>query len=357
MADERIKKVSNGSYKEGKIINVIGSKGGVGTTTIAVNLAVCLAEKERIRSVALVDMNLLFGDVPLFLEIEPTYNWSDITDCISRLNDALLRDILSVDASGVCVLPSPSYLSTQNVVTPEIIEHLLLLLRRVFDFVIIDGGQPLDDISFKILELSDLVLLVSILSPPCILNTKRLVETFRELGFPPEENVKIVVNRHLKASDNHIKDEEATLGKEIFWTIPNDYQTTIAAINKGKALAQFAPQETITNNFRRLANKFLFESEETDLPHSFYQQPVKKKTTTSTYVHQKKRLLIKKGRRKEDKAPHDPSPKEKATDRRKKTRDGIILKDYDRRQKENADHGGPEKRSGSKRRNGKERRR
>ncbi len=156
MADERIKKVSNGSYKEGKIINVIGSKGGVGTTTIAVNLAVCLAEKERIRSVALVDMNLLFGDVPLFLEIEPTYNWSDITDCISRLNDVLLRDILSVDASGVCVLPSPSYLSTQNVVTPEIIEHLLLLLRRVFDFVIIDGGQPLDDISFPSVDSSSL---------------------------------------------------------------------------------------------------------------------------------------------------------------------------------------------------------
>ena len=357
MADERIKEVSNGSYKEGKIIDVIGSKGGVGTTTVAVNLAVCLAEKEPIRSVALVDMNLLFGDVPLFLEIEPTYNWSDITDCISRLNDALLKDILSVDASGVCVLPSPSYLSTQDVVTPEIIEHLLLLLRRVFDFVIIDGGQPLDDISFKIIELSDLVLLVSILSPPCILNTNRLLEIFQELGLPPEENVKIVVNRHFKAADGLIKDKEATLEKEIFWTIPNDYQTTIAAINEGRALTQFAPKATITNNFRRLANKFLFESEEAGLPPSFYQQPVKKKTKTSTYVHQKKRLLIKKGRRKEDKAPHDPGPKERATDRRKKITDGIILKDYDRRQEENTDHRGPDKRSGTERRSAKDRRR
>ena len=218
MADDTIEEVGEEYYREGKIIDVIGSKGGVGTTTIAVNLAVCLAEKEDIRSVALVDMNMLFGDVPLFMEIEPTYSWSDITDCISRLNDELLKDILSTDASGVCVLPSPTYLSSQDVVTPDIIEHLLSLMRKVFDFIIIDGGQPLDDISFKTLEVSDLVLLVSILSPPCILNTNRLLKTFQEMDFPPEENVKIVVNRQLRAPGSSIPGYEgAGLEKEIFW--------------------------------------------------------------------------------------------------------------------------------------------
>jgi len=249
------------TFKDGKIINIIGSKGGVGTTTVAVNLAVSLAEKKSVQSVALIDMNLLFGDIPLFLEIEPKYNWSEITKNISRLDDTFLKNILSVDVSGVCVLPSPSYLSKQHMATPAIMERLLIVMRRMFDFVIVDGGQSLGDISLKILGLSDTVLLISILSLPCLSNTNKLLRTFHDLGFPPDENIRIIVNRYLKKSDISVKDAEISLEKEIFWTIPNDYQTTVTATNRGKALAQFAPREEITKNFRNLATELGPESE------------------------------------------------------------------------------------------------
>ncbi|MBW2643648.1 MAG: AAA family ATPase [Deltaproteobacteria bacterium] len=249
------------TFKDGKIINVIGSKGGVGTTTVAVNLAVSMAEKKNIQSVALIDMNLLFGEIPLFLDIDPKYNWSEITKNISRLDTMFLKNILSVDASGVCVLPSPSYLSKQNMATPDIMERLLLVMRRMFDFVIVDGGQSLGDISLKILELSDTVLLISILSLPCLTNTNKLLRTFHDIGFPLSENIKIVINRYLKKSDISVKDAETSLDKGIFWTIPNDYQTTITATNRGKALAQFAPREEITRNFHKLADELGPESE------------------------------------------------------------------------------------------------
>ena len=249
------------SVKDGEIINIIGSKGGVGTTTVAVNLAVSLAEKKSVQSVALIDMNLLFGDIPLFLEIEPKYNWSEITKNISRLDDTFLKNILSVDVSGVCVLPSPSYLSDQNLATPAIMERLLLVMRRMFDFVVIDGGQSLGSISLKILELSDTLLLVSNLTLPCLSNTNKLLRTFHDLGFPPKENIKLLINRYLKKSDISIKDAETTLEKEIFWTIANDYQTTVTALNRGKALSQFAPREAITNNFRKLADQMASEPE------------------------------------------------------------------------------------------------
>ena len=252
---------SGETFKDGKIINIIGSKGGVGTTTVAVNLAVSLAEKKSVQSVALIDMNLLFGDIPLFLEIEPKYNWSEITKNISRLDDTFLKNILSVDVSGVCVLPSPSYLSKQHMATPAIMERLLIVMRRMFDYVIVDGGQSLGDISLKILELSDTVLLISILSLPCLSNTNKLLRTFHDLGFPPDENIRAIVNRYLKKSDISVKDAEISLEKEIFWTIPNDYQTTVTATNRGKALAQFAPREEITKNFRNLAAELGPESE------------------------------------------------------------------------------------------------
>lgn len=253
--ERRIRVASKETFKEGKIINVIGSKGGIGTTTVAVNLAVSLAEKKNVESIALIDMNLLFGDIPLFLEIEPKYNWSEITKNISRLDDTFLKNILSIDTSGVCVLPSPSYLSKQNVATPYIMERLLMVMRRMFDFVVIDGGQSLGDISLKILELSDTVLLITVLSLPCLSNTNKLLKTFYDLGFPPDEKIKVVINRYLKRSDISVKDAETSLEKDIFWTIPNDFQTTVAATNRGKALSQFAPQKDITINFRKLADE------------------------------------------------------------------------------------------------------
>ena len=249
------------SVKDGEIINIIGSKGGVGTTTVAVNMAVSLAEKKSVQSVALIDMNLLFGDIPLFLEIEPKYNWSEITKNISRLDDTFLKNILSIDASGVCVLPSPSYLQDQSEATPAIMERLLLVMRRMFDFVVIDGGQSLGNISLKILELSNTLLLISNLTLPCLSNTNKLLRTFHDLGFPPKENIKLIINRYLKKSDISIKDAETSLEKEIFWTIPNDYQTTVTALNRGKALSQFAPREAITNNFRKLADQMASEPE------------------------------------------------------------------------------------------------
>jgi pilus assembly protein CpaE len=247
--------VSEEAFKAGKIINVIGSKGGVGTTTVAVNLAVSLAELNSVQSVALIDMNLLFGDIPLFLEIEPKYNWSEITKNISRLDSTFLKNILSIDSSGVCVLPSPSYLSKQSVATPDIIERLLTVMRRMFDYIIVDGGQSLGNISLRILEMADTVLLISVLNLPCLSNANKLLSQFRDLGFPKDDDIKVVVNRHLKKADISIKDAETSLEKEIFWTVPNDYQTAVTALNRGKALAQSAPRQDITYNFRKLATK------------------------------------------------------------------------------------------------------
>lgn len=357
MAKDNISEaVKENSFKEGKIITVIGSKGAVGTTTIAVNLAVSLAENEDIQSVALIDMNLLFGDLPLFLENKAKYNWSDLTKTISRLDDTFLKNILSVDTSGVCVLPSSSRLADQNEITPQNIEHLLTLMQSVFDFVIIDGGQPLDDISFKTLELSDLILVVSILSHPCLSITNRLLRAVRDFGFSPDEKIKMVVNRYLKKSNPSIEDAEATFEKKIFWTIPNDYQTTSNAINEGKSLAQCAPRKAITKNFRELAAKLVTESGKLGPSLSSYKQAIKKKPDRHTYVYQNELLLINKRRRKGDVAQNGSSSVAKSTDRRRTMRDGIIIVKYDRRQFDDPNFTGPERRSGVDRRSRKDRR-
>ena len=240
--------------KNGKIISIFGSKGGVGTTTIAVNLAVSLAQSKSRNAVALVDMNTLFGEIPLFLEISPQFHWGEITKNIERLDNTFLSNILTNHQSGIQVLPSPAYLNGHVRPTPEIMTRLLSLMRQMFDHIIVDGGQSTDDTSLKILEMSDTLLLITILSLPCLSNTNKLLKSFTDLGYVGAENIKVVLNRNMKKGEISNKDAEAGIGRELYWTIPNDFGTTMTAINNGKPLLNIAPKALITKNIQDLAN-------------------------------------------------------------------------------------------------------
>ncbi len=250
-------RVNQRMSKQGKIINVFGSKGGVGTTTVAVNLAASLNELDDVQSVALIDMNLIFGEIPLFLDINSFFNWGELAKNISRVDSTYLKSALTKHPSGLHILPSPSGLDSVNWVDPEIIEHLLNLMRNEFDFIVIDNGQSIDDISQKILELSDSVLLVSIQSLPCFINIKRLLETFRDLGLQNEDKIRIIINRYHNNSVVSVKEAEEAIKKKISWHIPNDYDTAITAINQGKVLSLVTKKAEISRNFKKLACTFI----------------------------------------------------------------------------------------------------
>jgi pilus assembly protein CpaE len=243
--------------RQGKVISVGGSKGGVGTTTVAVNLAVACAESERAPSVALLDMNTLFGEIPLFLEISPKFHWGEITRNINRLDDTFLMNVLTRHGSGVHVLPSPAYLNGHHAPTPDIMQRLLEVMRRVFDVVVIDAGQSMSDASLKGLQLSDQVLLVSILSLPCLSNTSKLLRSYADLGYVKKERLKVILNRYMKKSEISLADAEEGIGQPVFWTIPNDYKTSMTAINNGRPLSQVAPRSEIARSFSELTEKLM----------------------------------------------------------------------------------------------------
>jgi pilus assembly protein CpaE len=239
--------------KSGKLISVIGSKGGVGTTTISVNLAVTLAGQEKNQSVAILDMNTLFGEIPLFLEISPKYHWGEITKNIERLDDTFLMNVLSKHSSGVHVLPSPGYLNGHQAPTPHIMERLLGLMKRVFDYVVIDCGQSTNETTLKTLQMSDEVFLVSVLSLPCLANTNKLLKSLIDLGYLRKERIKVVMNRYLKKNEISLQDAKKGIGHDLSWIIPNDYGTTMSAINNGRPLSEIAPRSKIVKSFEEMA--------------------------------------------------------------------------------------------------------
>jgi len=245
------------NIKRGKIIDVIGSKGGIGATTVAVNLAASLIKSKGFPSVALIDMNLLFGEIPIFLNLKSAFNWGEMARNISRADVTYLMSILTKHSSGIHVLPSPSGIDGNDVATPEIIAKILELMAQLFDFIIIDGGQSLDDVSLKILELSDYVFVAAILSLPCLTNVKKLLWTFNSLGFPKSEKVRVLINRYHKKSLISLQEAEKSIEQEIYQLIENDYQTTMSAINQGKPLLAINSRAEITKNFTDLASKLL----------------------------------------------------------------------------------------------------
>jgi pilus assembly protein CpaE len=242
--------------KNGHIITTFGSKGGVGTTTVAVNLAVAIAQKDNRKSVALIDMNTLFGEIPLFLEVSPKFHWGEITKHIDRLDNTFLTNVLTRHSTGLHILPSPAYLNGHIRPTPDTISRLLDLMKGMFDYVIIDGGQSTDDTVLRVVELSDTLLLITILSLPCLANSNKLIKSFVELGYLRKDQIKVVVNRYMKKSEIPLNDAKAGIGEDLFWIIPNDYRTTMSAINQGKPLSKIAPKALITQNFKNFAEVF-----------------------------------------------------------------------------------------------------
>jgi pilus assembly protein CpaE len=256
--------------KNGQIISIFGSKGGVGTTTTAVNLAVSLLQNDHKNAVALLDMNTLFGEIPLFLEISPKFHWGEITKNIERLDHTFLSNILTHHNSGVQVLPSPASLNGHIQPTPDIMSRLLGLMQQMFDYVIVDTGQSTNDTALKVLQISDTLLLVTILSLPCLANTNKLMKSFTNLGYVQPERIKVVLNRFMKKGDISLKDAENGIGTKLFWTIPNDFKTTMAAINNGKPLYQVAPRAAISKSFCEMATLLSTPKKEKQKKWSFF---------------------------------------------------------------------------------------
>jgi pilus assembly protein CpaE len=244
----------------------MGAKGGVGTTTIAVNLAMILADMKKAGSVALVDLNTVFGEIPLFLSVKPKYHWGHIAGNLNRLDRTFLMNAMAKHASGLHILPSPSYLNGHPPATADIMERLLSVMKSNFDYIVVDGGQALNDPAMKVIEMSQNILLITLLSLPCLTNTKNVLKSLGGQETLCEDRLGLIVNRYLKKSDLTLQEAQESVRAEIFWSIPNDYKTTMSAINRGVPLHTLSPKANVTKSLASLADAFLDDSQKDAKP-------------------------------------------------------------------------------------------
>ncbi len=236
----------------GKVLNIIGGKGGVGTTTIAVNLAAGLLAVDKQLSVALVDLNSHFGDVSLFLDMSPTHTFGSITKNIARLDTAFLLKALSQHVSGLHVLPAADDLEEMVALMPDSVVKTIEMLAAEFDYVVVDSGHLLDEVTISALQSSSANFLVTALTLPVLRSTRRFLDIVFDLGYD-RESIRIIANReNAKKVSVTLSDLEKVLNQNVFWTIPNDYLISLNAINQGIPIPVMAKRSKISKSFIKL---------------------------------------------------------------------------------------------------------
>ncbi len=235
---------------EGKTIAVLGSKDGYGKTTVAVNLAAAMALRKD-RPVMIIDLDLQGGDVSTFLNIKPNYTIADVARNVNRIDANYVKGAMFRHESGAYVLAEPKNVSEVEEVTAPKIKAVLNLLKGMGGYVIVDGGYSFDERLLTVMDMSDMIILVGVLTLPAIRTLQKSLSVFRDLGYG-KDKVKLIINR--SGANEDIKADYAadTLNYPISWMIPNEYQTVVTSINRGIPLVTLAPTSGITKSIEEI---------------------------------------------------------------------------------------------------------
>ena len=223
--------VGGGSAFDGKIIVVYSPKGGVGTTTVAVNLAVALHSSEN--PVVLVDANLQFGDVAVFLNEQGKNSVVDLAPRVDELDPEVVDSVLLLHKlSGIKVLAAPLRPEYAESVTGEQFAKVLQFLRRMFAYVIVDTSVYLSDVVLSSIDVADLIVLLTTQEIPAIKNARMALEVFNVLNVH-RKKVLFVLNRFDKRITITAEKIGESLKQEVVATIPLDERTAIPSVNRG----------------------------------------------------------------------------------------------------------------------------
>jgi pilus assembly protein CpaE len=237
--------------RRGQVIVTTSNKGGVGKTTIATNLAVGLQRVSH-EPVALVDLDLTFGDVATVMDIKEPRTIADMVPVANHLDADLVEGFLFGHGTGIKVLPAPRRGQEAEGIGGDLVGQILVLLSERYQHVVVDTGTVLDEAVLAALDLADKVILVTTLDVVSLKNISQMLDILQRVSFQMDR-IQLLANRWNGKSGVTRQDAETTLGLKFAFLVPSDYQRVIDSINRGVPIVDTAPMAPIAKSVMEMS--------------------------------------------------------------------------------------------------------
>lgn len=271
---QRVSAAAGGPMRRlGRLIPCVGTCGGVGATSLSVNLAAELAQLDgwdggpnasaRPR-VAVVDMDFRLGQVAMQLDVQPTWSIAELCETPEHIDTQMIERAMCKHASGVHVLSRPLEAQQAERISAAHSAGVLAALQEHYDFVVADVPARFDPTARSVFDMADVLLLVLQLLVPSVRNTDRALQELTRSGYALDR-VRIVCNRYgREAGYLDPNDVEATLKRKFDFAIPDDWKTSSTAINMGAPLVSYAPKSKLRLAYQKMAQSLALPGEKPD---------------------------------------------------------------------------------------------
>jgi len=243
----------------GRLACFYPAKGGVGTTTIAINTAIALATRLK-RKTALIDANLQFGDERVFLDLG--LDTASMVNAITEpdLDADLLKKLLVSHHGGMDLLLAPPNPEQADIVVerqrqdPGALSNILGLMRRAYDYTLVDMGKTIDDFNLQLFDEADVIFVVMTADLSCLKNVRLVLETMDSLGYE-RGKAQLVLNRSNAYTGINVDNAESALGRKIDYQIINEYRGAIGALNSGEPFMSSRPDGPLGQSVSKFARE------------------------------------------------------------------------------------------------------
>jgi pilus assembly protein CpaE len=226
---------------------------------MAINTAIALASRLK-RRTALLDANLQFGDMRVFMDLGLDH--SSIVNAITEpdLDSDLLKKLMANHHSGVDLLLAPPNPESADLVVerqradPRTLSDLLALLRRGYDYTIVDMAKSIDDFNLQLFDEADVIFVVMTADLSCLKNVRLVIETMDSLGYP-RDKVQLVLNRSNAYTGINVDNAESALGRKIDFDVINEYRGAIGALNSGEPFMSSRPDGPLGQSVTKFAKE------------------------------------------------------------------------------------------------------
>jgi pilus assembly protein CpaE len=249
------RRLSDATGAGGRILVITGNKGGVGATTVAVNLSVTLARSQP-GKVLLVDLGRPYPDVGHFLDRDSMHTIFDLIQNQTNLDQSFMEKTIQPYEKNLALIHGISDFNDQDSIHLEGLRKVFTILKAHYRWVVVDLSHWLDDLFLQVITDSDLVLMLVELTVPDLRNLGHLWPLLRN-WIPVQDRVKLVVNRYDRGNGLTTGNLEQVLKQKAYCTLPSDYQNVSEAINRGVALADVAPKSRLCTSLEGLVQQLL----------------------------------------------------------------------------------------------------